>query len=368
MKSKLSRRDFLKLSSLSLGGMAFAPFKPDSFGFDDSTVVRVATTSVSVHSEPNDENRITGTWYRDELINVYDEVTAEEPKFNPIWYRVWGGYVHRSRLQRVKFLYNKPLTSVPTRQLAQITVPFTQPWRFTKAYGWQPLNQPPNLSTNPPIYYESVHWIEAVEEGPDGEPWYRIYDDLDSNIRYFIKATHLAPIPAEEFTPISPDVPPEGKRIEVNLSTQVLKAFENDKVVFQTKISSGIPGGGGSGPNELSTTTPNGDFYVSSKMPSKHMGSSFFSSSERGNLLADADGYVLPGVPWTCFFTPVGHAFHGTYWHENFGAPMSHGCVNMRTEESKWLFRWTYPVFDLAEGKVEKVGRGTPVKIYYGPA
>jgi hypothetical protein len=35
-----------------------------------------------------------------------------------------------------------------------------------------------------------------------------------------------------------------------------------------------------------------------------------------------------------------GHAFHGTYWHENFGAPMSHGCINMRTEEANWVFRW----------------------------
>ena len=368
MKSKLSRRDFLKLSSLALGGMAFSPFEPDAFGFDDSTVVRVATKSVSVHSGPSDENRIIGTWYRDELVNVYEEVVADEPKFNPIWYRVWGGYMHRSRLQRVKFLYNKPLSSVPVRQLARISVPFTQPWRFTKAFGWQPLNQPPNLATNPPIYYESVHWIEAVEDGPDGEPWYRILDDLDSNVKYFIKATHMAPISPDEFAPISPEIPTEGKRIEINLSTQVLIAFEYDKAVFQTKISSGIPGGGGSGPNELSTTTPNGDFYIFAKMPAKHMGSSFFSTIEHGNPLADADGYVLPGVPWTCFFTEVGHAFHGTYWHENFGAPMSHGCVNMRTEESKWLFRWTYPVFDFAEGKIEKTGRGTPVKIYYGQA
>ena len=62
-----------------------------------------------------------------------------------------------------------------------------------------------------------------------------------------------------------------------------------------------------------------------------------------GNLFADADDYELPGVPWTCFFTAQGHAFHGTYWHENFGVPMSHGCINMRTEEAKWLFRWALP-------------------------
>jgi hypothetical protein len=166
MMSKVSRRDFLKLSSLALGGMAFSPFQPDSIDFDDSTIVRVTTNSVSVYSGPSDENRIIGTWFRDELVHIYEEVVAEEPKYNPVWYRVWGGYMHRSRLQRVKFLYNQPLDHIPegTRHLAEVTVPFTQPWRFTKTFGWEPLNKPPNWSTNPPIYYESVHWIDGVEK------------------------------------------------------------------------------------------------------------------------------------------------------------------------------------------------------------
>jgi hypothetical protein len=363
MMSKLSRRDFLKLSSLALGGLAFSPFEPDSINFDDSTVVRVATNSVSVYSGPSDENRITGTWFRDELVHVYEEVIAEEPKYNPVWYRVWGGYMHRSRLQRVKFLYNQPLEFIleGIRHLVEVTVPFTQPWRFTKTYGWQPLNMPPNLSTNPPIYFESVHWIEEVVEGPDGSPWYRIYDDLDGP--YYVAASHVRIIQPEEYAPISPEVPIESKRIEVNLSTQILAAYEYDKVVFQTSIASGIPGGP-SGSNQISTTTPNGDFFIQEKMPAKHMGFSYYGST-KGNLLADADGYVLPGVSWTCFFTDVGHAFHGTYWHENFGVPMSHGCINMRSEEAKWFFRWTYPVFNLAEGNIYKRGRGTLVKIFY---
>jgi len=366
MSSKMSRRDFLKLSSLALGGMAFSPFAAGALNFDDSVIARVATKSVSVYSQPNDESQIRGTWYRDELIHIYDEVIADEPEYNPVWYRVWGGYVHRARLQRVKYLYNTPLETIAqgSRLMAEVTVPFTQPWRFTKTYGWQPLNLPPNLATNPPIYYESLHWIDAVETGPDGNAWYRILDDLDSNVKYYLPAGHLRPIPAEDFSPLSPDVPPEGKRLEVNLSTQTLTALEYDKPVFQTRISSGIPGGP-SGPKLISTTTPNGDFHIFSKMPSKHMGYSFFTQGKGGNLLADADGYVLPGVPWTCFFTDVGHAFHGTYWHENFGAPMSHGCVNMRTEEAKWLFRWTYPVFDFSAGQIEKTGRGTPIKIFY---
>ena len=59
-------------------------------------------------------------------------------------------------------------------------------------------------------------------------------------------------------------------------------------------------------------------------------------------------GYSLPGVPWTCFFVPeTGVAFHGAYWHNNFGAQMSRGCVNMRPSEVKWLFRWYTPIWEV---------------------
>ena len=50
-------------------------------------------------------------------------------------------------------------------------------------------------------------------------------------------------------------------------------------------------------------------------------------------------GYNLPNVPWTMYFHG-GYAIHGTYWHNNFGRPMSHGCVNMKTPEAKILFQW----------------------------
>jgi len=47
--------------------------------------------------------------------------------------------------------------------------------------------------------------------------------------------------------------------------------------------------------------------------------------------------YYLPDVPYTMYFYD-GYGIHGTYWHDNFGTPMSHGCVNMRTSEAAWLF------------------------------
>src|SRR3990172_8379502 len=207
----ISRRDFLNLSASTLAGMVFSPFLPDLGTFEDAEQVRVTTSSVSVYREPNDQSWIVGQWFRDELVNIYGEVNSGTPAYNPVWYRVWGGYMHRGRTQKVKTLFNTPLTAIPDgiRQLAELTVPYTQAMRYTKTYGWQP-----NLR----LYYGSVHWIDGIDEGPDGQPWYRIFDEL-VGFPYHVLAIHLRPIPSEEWMPITPDVPLEYKRIEVNLTT-----------------------------------------------------------------------------------------------------------------------------------------------------
>jgi lipoprotein-anchoring transpeptidase ErfK/SrfK len=362
MKSKFSRRDFLKLSGLTLRGLAVTPFLPGLSNFDDSFVVRIATKQMPVRKEATDDSRIELTWYRDDLVHVYEEYKAEEPKFNPIWYRVWGGYMHRGRLQRVKTLYQEPI-DIPkdTRHISEVSVPFTNPYRFSKARGWEALS--------PPLYYGSVHWVNGVDQGPPmtdyTDAWYRIYDDLDSNVPYFVPAIHMHILNNDIFDPITPEVPYEQKLIEVNLATQTLYAHEYGKTVFQTNISSGIRGGGKSG-SGLSTTTPNGKFTILEKLPSKHMGYSYFNVSQGGNIAVstDEDNYVLPGVGWTSFFTTAGHAFHGTYWHENFGTEMSHGCINMRTNEANWIFRWAQPPHTVdAISNHSKIG--TQVEIHY---
>ncbi len=351
MPSRFSRRDFLKFGGLSLTGLAFSPYVGSLGDFDDSEVVRVATTSVSVYSAPTHDLKkaaITGTWYKDDLVHVYKQVVADEPSNNPIWYRVWGGYMHRARLQRVKTVLNVPPAALPEgkRMLAQVTVPYVHPWRKTSS-GWVD-----TLTFR--LYYESVYWIQAIEpEGPDGEPWYRIWDDLLSPLDFYAPARCLRLIPPDELTPINPEI--TDKHIDVNLTTQHLSAYENGKIIFQTNISSGIPG---------KTSTSVGKFNIDPKTPTKHMGD--------GNPFAGDDGYELPGVPWTSFFTGDGQAFHGTYWHENFGNPMSHGCINMRTNEAQWIFRWSQPTYivdellDITNARSRDVhGLGTSVEVHY---
>jgi hypothetical protein len=252
----------------------------------------------------------------------------------------------RARLQRVKTIFNVPISSIPegTRTLVEVTVPFTNPWRYSKAYGWEQLEWR--------LYYGTVHWIDALDEGPPGAnwyegPWYRVWDHIAS-FPYFVPALHFRPITADSYSALSPEVPWDQKKIEVNLSTQTLTAYEYGNAVFKTTISSGVP--------TSETTTHVGKFSVIEKLPTEHMGAA--------NIYAAVDDYVLAGVPWTCYFTEDGQAFHGTYWHENFGTPMSHGCVNMRTSEALWLFRWATPQH-AAGAYVNNRGHGTPVDIHF---
>ena len=346
MNGKFSRRDFLKLSAAGLGSLAFRSYFGHGEDPQGGNLARVAINSVSVYSRPNDESTILYQRKRDELINIYYEVISEDgPGYNPLWYRVWRGYIHSAHLQRVKLHFNEPVYQFPekTGQLAEVSVPFTQTMRYlTYKKAWEPLYR---------LYYGSTHWVVGIDEGPDGTPWYRLHDEL-TEVQYHTPAVNLRLIPPEEFAPISPEVPAWEKRIEVSIAQQSLVAYEGSKVVMKTTVSTGLPDRR-TDPTQIPTDTPTGEFRVYSKMPSKHMGN--------GQLTADLEAYELPGVPWTTFFAEHGVALHGTYWHTNFGMTMSHGCVNMRNEEAKWLYRWTTPVAE--PGTWEQRGYGTLVVV-----
>jgi lipoprotein-anchoring transpeptidase ErfK/SrfK len=337
----ISRRDFLKLGGLAMASLAFSSFMPEFTEFEDLDLVRVAKDPVSVYKEPSDTSQIIRTWVRDDLVHVYGTVNSGTPGFNPIWYRVLGGYMNRARLQRVQVQYNMPLSSIPaTKILAELTVPYTQAYRYNKSDGWYSYYR---------LYYSSTQWITGIDPGPDGRPWYVIQDEADKSVSYYVPAVQLRPIPADDFIPLATGVPADKKRIEVNLTTQTLTCFENNSLVFSTTVSTG----------QLGMDTPHGNFHINDKLPARNM-----STTSR---LAD-DVIPLVGVPWCSFFTEQGHAFHGTYWHDNFGVPMSHGCVNMRNEDAKWLFRWNTPSASFDEINKQTLdvrGYGTFVDIHY---
>jgi hypothetical protein len=77
-----------------------------------------------------------------------------------------------------------------------------------------------------------------------------------------------------------------------------------------------------------------------------------------------ASGYELFGVSWTSIFATGGVAIHATYWHNNYGEPMSHGCVNATPQDSKFVFLWTLPIAPYDAGKIEISGYdGTSVVV-----
>ncbi len=104
------------------------------------------------------------------------------------------------------------------------------------------------------------------------------------------------------------------KEIVVELDQQIVKAYEDGRLVRVVTVSTGLP----------NTPTVQGEFSIYRKLPAQTM---------RG------PDYYLPDVPWVMYFYQ-GYGLHGTYWHDNFGQPMSHGCVNLPTDEAAWFYQW----------------------------
>jgi hypothetical protein len=341
MDGSLQRRDVLKLAALTAGAAAFRPLPPSIA--PDPSLARVGTTWIGLYSEPSFRAQRRTRLFRDELVNLQARETSDEgPPHNPVWYRLADGYAHSGNLQLVRWLPQEPVVFLPEKgALFEVSVPFTRSHRFADPAS-DPLYR---------LYYQSTHWVDQIAVGVDGRTWYRVLDDI-LYIHYFVRAEHLRRVSPEEFSPVSPEVGPRDKRIEVHLSHQEVLAFEKDRLVLRTRVSSGIPD---SRPkdNGVPTITPSGVFAVTKKTPMRHMGD--------GHLTADLEAYELPGVPWVSFFHETGVGFHGTYWHNDFGTPRSHGCINMRTEEARWLYRWTTPVAEPADRL--RLGRGTTVVV-----
>ena len=115
---------------------------------------------------------------------------------------------------------------------------------------------------------------------------------------------------------------PDTKRIIVDRSEQMLYAYDGMTLFMREPISTGL---------EL-TPTPRGIFTVYRKTPSRYM---------QGPLPGVSDQYYdLPGVPWNLYFTLQGGVIHGAYWHDNFGQPWSHGCVNLPPDKAEQLYQW----------------------------
>jgi len=140
------------------------------------------------------------------------------------------------------------------------------------------------------------------------------------------------------------------KHIYVNLKTQILSTYDGDVLFMETPISTGLWG-----------KTPTGEFTIWVKLRSTTMSGG-----------SGADYYYLPNVPHVMFFSNSevaasrGFGIHGTYWHNNFGHPMSHGCINMKATDVAKLYDWATPVSTGYSTHSTKINPGTKITIHDG--
>ncbi len=320
---------------------------PLNFQLDDAFTLqqgRVTSRIAWMYDRPSTKATQVRICHRDTLLNIANTAISDDvDSHNRVWYEIgtqsiMEGYVYSGNIQPVKTLLNAPTPhlNIPANGLlAEISVPYTdaheKPDKTSKvAYR---------------MYYETTHWVKSMVTGKDGQSWYTVRDDKWDKL-YYARAEHIRIMTAEELAPISAEVSNKNKRIEVQLENQLVIAYENNLPVFVTPVSTG-------GIFRAGTySTPKGAFITYYKRPSRHMAA--------GDLAAS--GFDLPGVPWVQYLTESGISFHGTFWHNDFGRPRSHGCINLSTSAAKWLYRWTSPIVPVHK-EFSFGGVGTKVEI-----
>ncbi len=357
----LSRRDFLKMGALGLGSIflqsRFLQNDLPDFPVADR-LGRVNAGKVDMKLKPDAESQTVSVLYEDAIVPwLHEMVGPNRFRTNQRWVETPDGYIWSPYLQPVWNAPNQPLASLPenpslgTGMWVEVSVPYVDmlmdnpPARSPGFQNRQKLGQPLRL------YYSQIVWVDQVKVTSEGRSFYRINEKYGSyGDILWGPAEAFRPITVEEISSIHPEV--EEKRVIVNLTYQTLSCYEGNSEVYFTRISSGAIYNS-QGQRVDVWATPAGKFPIWRKLVSLHM-----SGGTTGG------GWDLPGIGWTSLFVGSGVAIHSTFWHNNFGEPMSRGCVNATPEDSKWVFRWTQPVvsFDPGDQTVQWPG-GTMVEV-----
>lgn len=337
-KPRISRRDFLKLSGYGLMGLTVPDLR---FVLDEFNNLqgRVTGRTLWSYDAPDFTATRKKLYWHDLVIPIANTaIGIDETAYNRVWYEAQeGGFIYSGSVQPVRTILNASQHISLKGGLGEVSVPFTE----------ARLEPDLNAEVIYRLYYESVHWVKASAVNPmDEKIWYCLLDDKNVGQYYYVPGEHIRLIPDSELAPLSAEIPNEQKRVEVRLNDQLVLAYEADKLVFATRTATG-------GRLRSGTyTTPTGDFITFHKRPTRHMAAGDIASS----------GFDLPGVPWVVYIKDNGISFHGTYWHNDYGRPRSHGCINLTPQAAKWLYRWTTPTVppdkELAYGYV-----GTTVEI-----
>lgn len=353
-RGRISRKGFLKATALAAG----AVLAPRDLGvilgdFPVSDRLGRITEMVEIRAKPDYDADIVGRYYEDAVIPWYREVIGPWPFRNvQRWVETEEGYIWGPKVQPVKNMPNQPIEALPAGtegMWVEVTVPWVNASiENSPIYStWWIMQTGKNLP--PRFYYSQVLWVDMIKEGSDGNIWYRI------NERYgnpgdllWAPAEAFRPLSEEELRPISPEVENKQIVIDVSLSRQTLSCLEDGREVYFCRIASGKV------PNTTPLSSPDtAGFNIWRKLHSIQMAGG-----------SNEAGWMIPGIGWTSLFLGTGIAIHSTFWHNNFGEPSSHGCVNAAPEDAKWIFRWASPITPYQEGDITVSGKiGTPVKV-----
>jgi hypothetical protein len=347
----LSRRQFLQASMVSLGGVALMPLKDlwdsDLYGdipFTDR-LGRVFSDKVEVKLRPDENSPVVKELYQDTVVVWLQQVVGSRPLWNDQRYvETPDGYIYNANLQPVQNLPNHPLSTLanPSGMWVEVTIPYVD-----ISLANPPARSPwLKYTAKPRLYYSQVMWVDQINASDQGDLLYRVTDRYGSYGDFFwAVGSAFRPVQPEEIIPIRPEV--EDKLVVVNLTEQSLSCMEEGKEVYYCRISSGpkLNKGSKSGGE---WATPLGKHTIWRKLVSVHM-----TGGTTGG------GYDLAGIGWTTLFASKGMAIHSTFWHNSFGIPQSHGCVNCTPEDALWIFRWTLPMVSLEPGDITLSGLGS---------
>lgn len=353
----MDRKQFLRLTALGLGSVALAPWKSrliEDFP-DAERLGRVCEGKIELKARPDYESQTVGVLYEDAVLPWLQEVVGSWPFRNSQrWVETPDGYIWAPYLQPVAYEPNTPLESLPTyADKPGMWVEVTVPW--VKAV----LANPParhrwlqyRLQHNIPVrfYYKQILWVDDLRTDSEGNPLYRINERYgNAGDTFWARAEAFRPLEQQEVSPIRPEAEQKQIVVDINDQRQYLSCYEGETEVYFCRISSGM----GKNSTPVSAYTSAG-FPIWRKLISLHMAG----GTARG-------GWDTPGIGWTSLFHGDGVAIHATFWHNNFGEKMSHGCVNVTPDDAKWIFRWSQPDVPFGTGDIDASGDGgTKVKV-----
>lgn len=386
-KERLSRREFLKYSALALGGLALSGNRISngyaagdqalstdlSFQNDDTApefpigklLGRICDgrhgTRYEIKTEPYINAPSVGMAWFDDVFEWKNEVIAKQVDLNRInqrWVEVPEGYIYADYVQPVRHVPQEVVNELPEMpdgsrgMWVEITTPYS-PLYLTKSKSnyqyW--LSREDNV--NPRVYYSQVFWAIDIRQNPTtGIAQYLLMQKVGAFAEnYWVDAQVCRQIMPDEISSLHPDA--DGKRIEIQVrprGIQTLSCFEGNEEVFFTTVATG-------GRNEDgSWSTPVGNRFT----PWRKNIAMHYSQAE-----TLTGGFDIPGVGWNFGFHPDGAFIHSTFWHNAFGNLKSAGCVNMRPDEAKWVWRWVDPQIPYFEGDATAPGLGvtTPVTV-----